>query len=369
MDELINVDEEVVWREKDKDARLNYSFDLKPLLADGDTLVDCSWSVYPSGSVITPSHSVDGTKAIVAIDGGTPGQWYAVVASWTSFAGVVDQFTVRIFVKQDDENQSPLGSALFPNRFTATQKMRRDRLLLTAVGVMPKVEISDDYIWDKLIAAEAAMQRRLRVKFQPTKYFPLQPSQEEIDALNGMPWELDPGYDYSADGFWGDAWGMFKLRNKPVISVDRLRFTYPAPAAGLFDVPADWIRVDAKAGTVQLVPSAVTVSVPLASLIAQAIAGGRTIPFMMQATYVAGLQNAATEWPDLVNLVMKQAVLDILGDAFLPSSGSISADGLSQTLSVDMEKYYDSIDRTIDGPKGANGGLMTAIHGIRVGVL
>jgi len=52
-----------------------------------------------------------------------------------------------------------------------------------------------------------------------------------------------------------------------------------------------------------------------------------------------------------------------------PNSASISADGLSQSLSVDMEKYRGAIEATLFGPKGSNGGLMTAIHGIRLGML
>ena len=60
--------------------------------------------------------------------------------------------------------------------------------------------------------------------------------------------------------------------------------------------------------------------------------------------------------------------MGIITDAFLPQSGSISADGLSQSLSVDVAKYYESIDLAIDGPKGGHGGLMSAIHGIRLGV-
>jgi hypothetical protein len=62
-------------------------------------------------------------------------------------------------------------------------------------------------------------------------------------------------------------------------------------------------------------------------------------------------------------------VLKVIDDGFLPQSGSISADGLSQSLSVDMDKYHDAIGRTLNGGKGSNGGLMTAIHGIRVGVV
>jgi hypothetical protein len=59
-------------------------------------------------------------------------------------------------------------------------------------------------------------------------------------------------------------------------------------------------------------------------------------------------------------------VLKVIEDGFLPSSGSISADGLSQSLSMDMEKYRDMISTTLFGPKGSNGGLLTAIHGIKL---
>jgi hypothetical protein len=56
-------------------------------------------------------------------------------------------------------------------------------------------------------------------------------------------------------------------------------------------------------------------------------------------------------------------------DAFVPQSGSISADGLSQSLSVDVSKYHDAVDAILNGPPNSNGGLMTRIHGIRMGVI
>ncbi|WP_163333495.1 hypothetical protein, partial [Klebsiella aerogenes] len=65
----------------------------------------------------------------------------------------------------------------------------------------------------------------------------------------------------------------------------------------------------------------------------------------------------------------KTASLKIIEDAFLPSSGSISADGLSQSISFEAEQHADAIQRVLHGPKGSNGGLMTAIHGIRLGFL
>jgi hypothetical protein len=65
---------------------------------------------------------------------------------------------------------------------------------------------------------------------------------------------------------------------------------------------------------------------------------------------------------------MKQAVIGIIEDSYLPQSGSISADGLSQSMSMDVAKYHDTVDRLLNGDNG-NGGLMARIHGIRAMVL
>ena len=69
--------------------------------------------------------------------------------------------------------------------------------------------------------------------------------------------------------------------------------------------------------------------------------------------------------PEILDVIKKKAVLNVLADSYIPQSGSISADGLSQSMSMDISKYSDAIDDIINGPKGTNGGLMTRIHGIR----
>ncbi|MNP11944.1 hypothetical protein D3C76_1041570 [compost metagenome] len=96
---------------------------------------------------------------------------------------------------------------------------------------------------------------------------------------------------------------------------------------------------------------------------------GRIIPSMVEVEYTAGLTDVANTYPELLDCIKKKAVLKVVADAYLPQSGSISADGLSQSLSVDMDKYHDAIDHIINGPAGANGGLMSKIHGIRVMVM
>jgi len=208
------------------------------------------------------------------------------------------------------------------------------------------------------------------VPLAPTAFFPDEPSQAEIDALNGQPWGVDPGYDYQPSDFqFNDKWGMIKLRNKPLQSVSRVRFAYPGGPTAHYDLPLDWIRADRKYGQIQFVPSATSFAAPLNAFVMQAIGQGRTIPLAIQITYVAGLKDVPANYPELLDVVYKKAALKIIEDAFLPASGSISADGLSQSISNDMEKHSDTIDRILHGGKGSNGGLMSAIHGIRIGVM
>jgi hypothetical protein len=96
------------------------------------------------------------------------------------------------------------------------------------------------------------------------------------------------------------------------------------------------------------------------------LSAGRTIPSMVHLTYTAGLTDVSTKYPELIDAIKKKAVLKIIGDAFFPQSGSISADGLSESMSVDIDKYAASIDQILNGSSGSNGGLMAAIHGVRM---
>lgn len=260
-------------------------------------------------------------------------------------------------------------SALFVKDI-AVDKMRQDSLMLAARGAMPDIAVSDDYIWDKLRAAESEMAHDLRVPLVPTAFFPSTPSDAEIAALGGKPWAIDPGYDYAPQAFgYNDTWGMIKTRNKPLQSVSRVRFAYPGGDQSHYDLPLDWLRMDKKYGQIQFVPSSTAFVAPLNAFVMQAIGNGRTIPLAVQLTYVAGLENVAQNYPELLDAIYKKATIKVVEDLFLPQSGSISADGLSQSLSNDMDKHRDTVERVINGEKGTNGGLMTAIHGVRMAVL
>ncbi|SAK98708.1 hypothetical protein AWB80_07574 [Caballeronia pedi] len=260
-------------------------------------------------------------------------------------------------------------SALFVRDFIIDE-LRADNLMQAAATFFTNGTLSDDYLWGKLRAAEASVARDLRVPLVPTQFFPYDPTSDQIAALPaGMPYAVDAPYDYGPQFFEGDSWGYVAMRQKPVREIQSMRFAYPDPASMVFTVPQEWIRLDQKYGVVRLVPTTYSVQVPLSSFIMQAIAGGRTIPFMLEVTYIAGLENVARDYPDLIDVVKKLAVLKAIEDTFPAQSGSISADGLSESVSVSIEDYHATIDTILYGAKGTNGGLMTAIHGIRSAVL
>jgi hypothetical protein len=260
---------------------------------------------------------------------------------------------------------SPTRTSLFIKDLVVNE-MREDRLMAAAAGVFQNIKVSDDYIWDKIRAAESEISHTLRVPLVPTRFFPLNPTQAQIDELEGMAYGVDPAYDYTPDMFHFEKWGYFVTRQRPIISVERLRFAYPSQDTGFFDVPNDWIRIDAKYGHVRLVPSSPAIFTTMNAFIMTALAGSRSIPFMLQLTYTAGLSDVENKYPELLDVIKKKAVMKVIADAYLPQSGSISADGLTQSISVDMAKYEETIEHVLNGPEGSNGGLMSQINGIRM---
>ena len=260
---------------------------------------------------------------------------------------------------------APTRTSLFIKDIVIAE-LRNDRLVAASAGVMQDVQVSDDYLWEKIRAAESEIAHTLRVPLVPTRFFPVQPTEEELDDLDGMAWAIEVGTDYDPTMFERDKWGFIVTRQKPIISVDRMRFAYPTQNAGFFDIPRQWLTFDAKYGHIRIVPSTSAVLTSMSGFVMTNMACGRTIPSMIQFTYTAGLTDVANTYPELLDAIKKMAVLKVVGDAFLPQSGSISGDGLSQSISADMDKYHDMIDHIINGSSGSNGGLMAKIHGIRL---
>lgn len=345
-------------------SKLDYGLDWSGWLAQagGDTIVSSTWTASAPGPILTDSLT-SGTATSIWIEapvGITP-DWYVLENAIVTAAGRRDSRICLLNVK------APLnaGSDLFPNRIVAVARLRQDRLALMAANLMPGIAVSDDYLWEKLCAAEAYVAGLLRVPLVPTRYFPIQPTADELAALGAMPWQIDSGYDYVPEMFERDKWGYLVTRHRPVISVEYVRFAYPTQNQGFFNVPLDWLRVDSRPGHVRIVPSNSALLMGTAGFAMTSMINRRSIPDMVQVAYTAGLQNIQTEYPEILDVIKKKAVLNVLADSYIPQSGSISADGLSQSMSMDISKYSDAIDDIINGPKGTNGGLMTRIHGIR----
>lgn len=260
------------------------------------------------------------------------------------------------------------NSLLFPDQAAALLKLRR----LFAFGPGASLGLTldaldDDDLWEKLLAAEAWIATTLRVPLVPTHFFPLDPTQAQIDALAGKPWAVDHAYDYDPGDYMGNHWGMLLLRQKPVIVVQGVRFAYPSTFHTVMEIPQDWLRVDRKAGSLQFVPTSSLSLAGVGGMVLSYVAQARTIPFTVQVEYDAGLQESSGLYPILRDVVLKRTMVLILEDAFMPQSGSISADGLSQSVSVETAKYHEAVDSVIHGTEASgNGGLMARIHGIRL---
>lgn len=343
--------------EKPAGARLAYTLQWDGLAA----ILSSAWAV-PSGLVIGGQSHTASTSTVI-LQGGTPGAWHYVTNTVTTSDGQMAQKTFRVFI--------PMGAAVgagirsvFGDLAAAVAGLRRDRLAAMLENYAPGRTITDEYLLEKLVAAEKAMERELRIFFTPREMIPPGTPQAEIEALEaaGETVMEEPGYDYDPDMFRGNTWGLIELRQRPIIQVHRVWFAYPDPVSSIYAVPIEWVRPEKKIGRINLVPSQAAALLPLNAFILSAVGGGRKIPLMLQVRYRAGLVNAAADYPDLLTLIKRQAVLDMIGDIFVPGSGSVSADGLSQTISFEAAKYQDEITAKVAK-------LQSALHGIRVMVM
>jgi hypothetical protein len=227
------------------------------------------------------------------------------------------------------------------------EQLRVDRLMFVARRYFPKVTLTNGYLFERLRVAEAELQRELRVLFTPRTILPdfALPGELAAAAAAGQAVLQEPGYDYDPSLFMGNSYGLIKLRKRPIISVQSICFNYPDPTSTFYTVPIEWVRPDKKYGIINLVPVNTASYLPLSAFILSVLGGGTTVPFMMQIRYTAGLQNAREEYPDLVDIIKKKAIVTILEDNYLPSSGSVSADGLSQSMTVDVDNYLKLIDK------------------------
>lgn len=348
--------------EQDKNALLDYSQDWTDFIVGSDSITNSVWSA-DSTDIVLSNALISGAVTTVWVTGGVAGKLYRITNTILTAQGRKD---LRSFVLMIGDVSAdpikPVKTALF-NRFTSISEFKRESLAFLDKS-FPVDNLTDDYIWDSLVSAESEASRQLRVFFEPTTVIPEEAPAEEVNRLiaSGTKFVQEASYDYEPNAWSGDGWGYMILRKTPVISLESVIFSYPKPNSQILNVNPDWVRLDNKYGHVRFVPSGPMMAYgPVSFFLMSAIASGRHIPGMIAVRYVAGLKNAAQDYPDLVTVVKRMAILRVLKNAFLPQSSSISADGLSQSTSVDVSKWQEGIDHSLEA-------LRQSIHGIRFGV-
>lgn len=346
-------------------SRLDYAEDWAEFmaLAVGDTIVSSVWASTPAG-LIFEDGVIDGALVSSFIRGGTAGLVYRVINTITTAGARTDSRSFIMSIADAPPIPDvPLQTALF-DRFNSPREFKVSSLAFLDDS-FPVTGLTDAVIWENLVAAEADAAHQLRVFLRPTEIIPDSAKADEVDALvaAGTPFSQEDDYDFNPLHWQSQGWGFMVLRQSPVIEIHSIKLSYPSPGNTILEVPKNWHQLDFKYGHLRFVPAGGTMGLgQLSSFLMSTFSSGAVLPGALQARYTAGLKNAKADYPDLVNLVKRMAVLRILKSAVLPQSASISADGLSQSTSVDMSKWQDEVDRDL-------GALRDQIKGIRMSVL
>lgn len=345
------------WAEQPLGARLDYTLQWS---LDGDAIASSSWSVTPAtspplvinGEVFSPSL----TSAFVS--GGVAGGWYAVTNTITTVAGRQDKQGFMVLI--GGALPAASKSAIFPFAPAAVAALRRSRIVALTASHLAGITLSDEDLWQKLMDAEGEAERHLRIWLSPREVLPAHDSyDDDADALAtaGERVEREPGYDYSPRLFNPDGFGMLELRAAPVIRIHWARFAYPDQGSTLLDIPRDWFRPEGRTNRVSIVPTNIGYMGQMNSVVLGALAAGRNIPFMLQVGYRAGLEDVRTTLPDLPALIQRMASVAVVEDLLLPQSGSISADGLSQSISMDAAKHREEFEAKLDAMRDRLAGV------------
>jgi len=152
----------------------------------------------------------------------------------------------------------------------------------------------------------------------------------------------DEQHDYYVEQY--QDYCYIALYHYPVLSVQSVQAIYPT-GQSIMIFPQPWVKLRKKAGQIQLIPTAGTLS---QVLIGQ---GGNWLPLMgrlnslpslFHVSYTAGFDTGKV--PDIVNAIIgMKAAIHVMNNSTVLNPGiqsqSIGEDGLSQTMSVMGGKY------------------------------
>lgn len=133
-------------------------------------------------------------------------------------------------------------------------------------------------------------------------------------------------------------WSYLKLRQYPVISIEKIRALFPGNNE-LIEFPSDWIRLYPDSGEVSLVPVAGSISEYFitSSGVLPHVMLSKYVPQFFEVEYTTGFPN--DEIPFIINKIigLKAAIdiFDVAGDLIVGAgiaNYSISVDGLSQSV-------------------------------------
>ncbi len=190
-----------------------------------------------------------------------------------------------------------------------------------------------------------------------------------------LPRQLNEEHDYFLNDYMN--WGFLKTWKKPILSVDNLSMWYGTEK--MFDVPSEWLKIDALSGQVQMFPNQGSaggmIITATGGLITPLITGNIGFaPKLWRITYTAGMttpddpnagtpnaaattdQTSASQFsagmnsfnygltdihPDLVEMIYKKASIGILGvwGDLIIGAGIASED-------IGVDDLHQSIDTT-----------------------
>jgi hypothetical protein len=163
--------------------------------------------------------------------------------------------------------------------------------------------------------------------------------QRELDLLV-KPTQLVELYDYILDEYL--QWTFIKLRESPVIKVDRVSVKWPSNTE-VITFPQEWIQLRPDIGQINIVPTSGTLSQVLltagGSFLPLVASGRDFVPNIIEVDYTAGFPDGECpiEIRDLIGKYATFGPLNVAGDLVAGAavaSKSISIDGLSQSINT-----------------------------------
>jgi hypothetical protein len=247
------------------------------------------------------------------------------------------------------------------------EDFRKDYLFGLPSRLRKPEEWSDDFLFNKIRAAENELERTLDCYYTPKRIV----CEPGANLVQGQDYDIaEAAYNYSSDFYQGENWGQIRLRRYPVhrSPLPTVVFAYPNVDNRIFTVPPAWVRLNEDYGVIRLVPNSSSIAATFSAFILTIFSGGRGVPQSIFVNYTAGFSGVtekgdlADNFQDLVELTKHLAILNIVDEAFLPSSVSNSTDGISQSFSYQLKDYRENYEKKF-------GRFRDMVKGIRMGVL